>query len=704
MPQSLPATVDTTNDSHPKMHKIADDSLTWQQQQDFRGEKPKRGRRKLYRKPPSESAEATATKPASTAKPSELGLLSAQSKTPGKAHTSKLPLHGKQSAPAGTAPLPQGQGNALKKTRTNRTRGRYNSERKTVKMTAQHPGASLPPHKRKLAAAAAAAAKAKLDVKLGDSIAGATPPASVHSQAGKPVQQQALLDKAVAKDSTPISPPTSVEAPKKLADDFAGWDTPLPAQTAFPSKGKGKNPRWPRIPRSPKQKHVWLKSRDIPRHLPSDSQSDGGVTFKSHSDGDPTYDVKKLMDWNGDWLPPPEEWAARKGFTNRHFGQVIEQWANSHSKYCTNAMNIDVSAFMGVQTADGTWLNKELVPRYWLHDTIDNAAPRKFWEELPQRAPAPFSDIDITEDPPYWERWEDGQPEDCFMATLVVPEARIDINDNDNELESPFAMLPTNDRVQRIMEVRKNRRLREEARQARPVTVCAHEGVQLPDRRLRPKANIFLRPVQPTDVHGIMTIYNYYIANTVEATELEEQTEAQIRTWIDDLVQANLPCLVAVAKRNQRKNPQGYVNDTIVGFIHLEEYAAPPSMYRFTFELALYVHPGYIRQGVGRCLLDQMMDMVNTGYKKKGGFEWVHEVEYLKNGKSRTVKTIVVDYHYERGSDVAWLTSYLGDFGFTRAGRFAQIGHKIGKVVDKVVYQVNTTEVIDPNTIPMIQA
>ncbi len=210
------------------------------------------------------------------------------------------------------------------------------------------------------------------------------------------------------------------------------------------------------------------------------------------------------MDWNGDWLPPPEEWAARKGFTHRHFGQAIEQWANEHSRNCTEAMNISLPAFIGARKSDGEWLNKDLVPRYWLHDSIDATAPRTFWEELPQRAPPPLSDVDIMEYPPYWERWEGGQLDNCFMTTLVVPEAKIDVNDTENELESPFAMICIKDRLEMIMEIRESRKRHTQAKRDRPVTVHLLEGALSPGRRLQPKANIFLRPVQPSDVRGIM--------------------------------------------------------------------------------------------------------------------------------------------------------------------------------------------------------
>ncbi|KAJ4376762.1 hypothetical protein N0V86_006879 [Didymella sp. IMI 355093] len=567
-------------------------------------------------------------------------------------------------------------------------------------MTTKPVGASVPPHLRNKRPAAPA--EPKTDVRLGDlgDIIGisATPPDSVKSQSGKSAPSPVSPGAANAKTYTPPSPPKTEEALKGTL----AWDDPKPIEARGPPKCNN-NPRWPRAPKAPKEKHVWPKAREIPRELSAGSQSDGGVTFKSDSDGDPSYDVKKLMDWSGHWLPAPEDWTARKGFTSRHFGQVIEQWANEHSRSCTRTMDIDSPDFLGIQNQDGQWINKDLVPRYWLHEMIDNSPPREFWKQAPHRAPAPMSDIDIMESPPYWERWNDGQPDDCFIVTLVVPEARIDQDDKDNELESPYAMLCVEERIARIAAIHTERARRQHAKRNRPVIAAKDEGSSAPDRQMRPTANIYLRPVGPADIPGIMQIYNHYVKDTVHASELEEQTQAQIRVWIDGIVQAGLPCLVAVSKHNQRKAHQGYVTEAIVGFAYLSELADSSGMYRFSFELEVYVHPGWIHKGIGRCLLDQMMYMSNTGYHRRGGYEYISESEYLKNGHSRTIKTILANVHYERGEDVEWATSYLGDFGFKRAGRFSQIGHKAGKVVDKLVFQLHTTEIIDPLSIPVVQ-
>ena len=176
----------------------------------------------------------------------------------------------------------------------------------------------------------------------------------------------------------------------------------------------------------------------------------------------------------------------------------------------------------------------------------------------------------------------------------------------------------------------------------------------------------------------------------------------QIRDWIGDIVKAGLPCFVAVAKRSQRKKPgAANMSETIAGWTHLEPYSAGP-MHRFSSELALYVHPGYVRQGIGKCLLDQLMEYADTSYHKKGGYEYINNFEYLKTGALRILKTITVRMHYESDQDADWATSYFGDYGFKRAGRFYEIGHKNGKVVHVVMFQRHTSEKINPRSVPKL--
>ncbi|KAH6644701.1 hypothetical protein C7974DRAFT_408362 [Boeremia exigua] len=703
MPPANSTTLDTAMGSPPKYAEV-NDPLTWQQQEDFSSGKLAKRRGRKY-----------------------------------KARGRGSPHHHTQAASPTSAPQPHDHN--TKKPRANKKKKKIRGEREPAAMTAQASGSTMtavPPHLRVAAQHPAPSIPPHLLTTAQPSIPSIpphlrkgttpptpsvqqTPPTSTESRAAQPVQSSTHSDKVVAEGG---APPTPARTAEKLSgsskpfkgrgksgsrkgrgkpESIKGWGKPDPTW----SSPQWDNQRWSAPPRG---KHVWLKSRDIPKRLSThSSDSDGGAPCRSDSDGDPTYDVKKLMAWNGTWLPPPEEWAARKGYTARHFEDVIEKWADGISRNCTNVMSINTPEFAGIKQADGKCLNKDLVPRYWLHDSVDDTALRKFWHEFPQRAPAPLSNIDITIDPPYWDRWEDKHPGHCFMTALANPDAFIDLDNAENELHHPFAMMSTEDRLARLDEQKKIAKRRQEERRNRPVAAPVYEAPQVPDMRLKPKANMYIRPVQPADVGGIMTIYNYYVKNTIHAPELEERTKSQISTWIDEIVQEGLPCLVAVAKRSQRyqRNQQkGFVEETIVGFTHLEEHAGRSSLYRFTFELALYIHPGYVRQGVGQCLLDQLMHISHPGYNKKGGYEYVNNFQYLRSGKTRLVKTILMDLrYYERGNeDIEWATGYLGEYGFKKAGHFTLIGHKFGKVIDKVVFQAHTSEVIDPKSIPVLES
>lgn len=55
---------------------------------------------------------------------------------------------------------------------------------------------------------------------------------------------------------------------------------------------------------------------------------------KSDSNGDPDYDIKKLVDWNGEWLPADPDWQNRNGYVNRNLGASVEKWINGHDESC----------------------------------------------------------------------------------------------------------------------------------------------------------------------------------------------------------------------------------------------------------------------------------------------------------------------------------------------------------------------------------
>lgn len=188
---------------------------------------------------------------------------------------------------------------------------------------------------------------------------------------------------------------------------------------------------------------------------------------------------------------------------------------------------------------------------------------------------------------------------------------------------------------------------------------------------------------------------------TISATEFDPCTEAEIRDRCDKVVNDKLPFFVAVAKNHRPKCSTGYLSEHIIGYINLNEHLNKPTMYRHTFDLAMFVKQGYVRQGIGKCLLDKMMDYAHPNYPARGGYEYVNDYKYLTTGERRVIKTILISYHYERDENASWMSEYLRPFGFLRAGNFHAVGFKDGKVVDKVMYQQQTSEKINAHLRPI---
>jgi L-amino acid N-acyltransferase YncA len=125
-------------------------------------------------------------------------------------------------------------------------------------------------------------------------------------------------------------------------------------------------------------------------------------------------------------------------------------------------------------------------------------------------------------------------------------------------------------------------------------------------------------------------------------------------------------------------------------------------MYRYTFELDLYVHPGFVSQNIASCLLDRLLEMCNTGYNACGGYEYHNEYEYLKTGPSRVIKTIILTVHKEHGEKDEETLKFLRRFKFNRAGHLSRIGYKLGNEVDAFLYAHTTTETIEPGRRPAV--
>jgi hypothetical protein len=316
---------------------------------------------------------------------------------------------------------------------------------------------------------------------------------------------------------TPPSPATTPQEPAEYENQdvtipenvHAGWDEPKAKHPQIIQKGG--DARWPRGSQ-PYKRTPWPKQKDM-KYVPSSIDSDGGVGCRSNSNGDPDYDIKKLLDWNGDWLPAPESWSARKGYDDRHLGENVERWMNGHAPECVGPIYYPPSTF-----SPKNGVCKELAPRYWLEAKVEGSNLRESWKMISTSHPKPLDDMDLTGYAPWWELYEDviyseaiiedkkhqqyTEHASCYLNALPVPEARIDPADTEYPIV-PQMLASAADKVLDMKNRREAKQRRLLAKRARPVPESKCPVPPMEDRRLRPQANIYIRPVQPADVIGI---------------------------------------------------------------------------------------------------------------------------------------------------------------------------------------------------------
>ncbi|KAH7406781.1 hypothetical protein DE146DRAFT_689724 [Phaeosphaeria sp. MPI-PUGE-AT-0046c] len=571
--------------------------------------------------------------------------------------------------------------------------------------------AYVPPHMRKRAAAPAVATNTDAEpapAAINDTSTASLKSGTAHSEKAQstpnrasngscqtpsplttrelPCQSTKAECDAAEKAHSPVSTHVGGDVAYTMPKDLA-WDTPKPNPP--PIATSKENPQWPRT-RGTRQKIIWPKQSEM-RARSSDSSVDGGVVCKSDSDGDPDYDVKKLMDWNGDWMPPPEQWTGRKGHVNRHLGRSVEEWIESHPK--------DIFGDHLKFSESPTFCEAgEIVPTFWVVTHIEQGSLGEFWKSMPTRDPRALSDV--SERSPFWERYN--EDDDCIIDPLKVPDARVDPEDLNNHRAGQDLLASGEDNLTALNKWKQRKAYRTQKRQNRPVPVTVPTGPPPPDRRIVPKANVYFRPFQPRDVEGIGAIYNHYVEETIHANEFDARTAEQIGNRINTVVQEGLPFLVAIAKGNHSRVPTSYVEEKVVGFASLDDYCDRSSLYRYSFELNLFVHPGYTSQNIASCLLDALLEMSNTGYNACGGYEYRNESEYLKMGPKRVIKTITLTIYKEHGASADSASDFLKRFNFSRCGHISKAGYKYGKVVDAHLYQHTTSENIDPNSRPSL--
>jgi phosphinothricin acetyltransferase len=162
--------------------------------------------------------------------------------------------------------------------------------------------------------------------------------------------------------------------------------------------------------------------------------------------------------------------------------------------------------------------------------------------------------------------------------------------------------------------------------------------------------DIDLRSADAADIPSITAIYRHHVETGAASFELHAPQADEMRRRFDTLVSAGLPYIVATGDDRR-----------VLGYAYASSYRPRPA-YRYTVEDSVYLAPDAIGRGIGRLLLDALIDACTA----RGDRQMIAVI-----GDSANERSIAL---HARA-------------GFAEVGRLRSVGYKFARWVDSVLMQ-----------------
>ena len=169
---------------------------------------------------------------------------------------------------------------------------------------------------------------------------------------------------------------------------------------------------------------------------------------------------------------------------------------------------------------------------------------------------------------------------------------------------------------------------------------------------------LVIRDATAADVEAIIIIYNHYVRSSFTTFQETEATVDITRAKLETLRSEGIPYLVIEDTSTQ----------SICGFAYADDWSERTA-YRFTVASTIYLHPEYCRKGIGKLLLQRLLDELRACGKK----------QVLARA------SILPDQVPE---DVPSCRLHMA-FGYKPVGRLLKVGFKLEKWVDVLLLQLD---------------
>ncbi|MGI9516309.1 MAG: GNAT family N-acetyltransferase [Pirellulaceae bacterium] len=160
-------------------------------------------------------------------------------------------------------------------------------------------------------------------------------------------------------------------------------------------------------------------------------------------------------------------------------------------------------------------------------------------------------------------------------------------------------------------------------------------------------ASLQIRLAKADDIPTITEIFNHAIEHTTASFFTEPRTVEQQTAWFQEHGN-RFPVLVAES------------NAKVVGWGSLDRWS-PRQGYRITGEVSFYVHPEFHRRGIGRKLVESLIEQARQN-------EFVSVIAKISGGNMASIKLVK-------------------SLGFCEAGRLVDVGQKFGTRLDVLYFQ-----------------
>ena len=158
-----------------------------------------------------------------------------------------------------------------------------------------------------------------------------------------------------------------------------------------------------------------------------------------------------------------------------------------------------------------------------------------------------------------------------------------------------------------------------------------------------------IRAATQNDMRAVTEIYAHHVRHGTATFEIDAPDCAEMDRRRLEIMTHGLPYLVAE------------VEGAVAGYAYAASYRARAA-YRFTVEDSIYIHPGFLAQGLGKLLMTRLLELCEA----RGSRQMIAVI-----GDSLNIASIRL---HER-------------FGFRKVGAFEAVGRKFGRWLDTVLMQ-----------------